>query len=125
MTTPTFIKSFAAAVKIDPYIIVAAAADQQVTPATSATDLVIGVANEMGAEAGTMLDVVQGGWGEVRVGGDIDFGDPLTCDANGRAVKAVPAAGSVVRLIGVAMFEGASGDIAPYLVAPGILNTPA
>ncbi|MCW5720422.1 MAG: hypothetical protein KIS86_04690 [Devosia sp.] len=124
--TPTLTKSYRVASAIAGYLIVAASAtDKVVEVANSATDPLLGAAGSMGAPEGGLVDVDLAGIGEVRIGGDVDFGDPLTSDANGKAVKAVPVAGSVVRIIGFAQADGADGDIAPYLIAPGVLATPA
>lgn len=119
--TPTFIKSFRALVAVAGYLIVKAGIDG-VEVASSSTDPLIGAADSMGAHADGMLDVIQGGWGEVRAGGVLKFGDPLTSDAQGRAVKAEPDAGEIVRTIGFAMSDAAENDIIPYHVAPGCIG---
>ncbi|ELT49071.1 MULTISPECIES: DUF2190 family protein [Brucella] len=118
--TPTFIKSFRALAAVAGYLIVKAGVDG-VAVATSETDPLIGAADSMGAPADGMLDVIQGGHGEVRAGGTFAFGDPLTADAQGRAVKAVPVAGKLVRIIGFAMQDADENDIVPYLFAPGCI----
>ena len=123
--TPLLTKAFLSANAIAGYLIVAGAPGNALSVASAATDRLIGVSPPLGVDAGKMADVIQVGEGEVRCGGDVDFGDPLTADANGKAVKAVPVAGSVVRIVGFAQADGALGDIIPYLAAPGVLNTPA
>ena len=75
----------------------------------------------MGADAGKMVDVAQAGWSEVRCGGVIANGDPLTANGSSFAIKAVPAAGVITRIIGFAMSDGNDGDIIPYLIAPGVI----
>ena len=126
MTTPVLIKSFrATAVAIAGYLILKAAADRKVAVASAGTDALIGAAGSMGAPADGMVDVTVAGWDEVRAGGNISFGDPLTSNNVGKAVKAVPVAGSVVRIIGFAMSDASADDIIPYQVAPGVLATPA
>lgn len=123
--TPLLIKSFRATAAVAAYLIVKASGDKTVAPATAATDALIGAADTLGADSGGMLDVTETGWGEVKAGGNVSFGDPLTADAQSRAVKAVPVAGSVVRIIGFARADGVANDIIPYLAAPGVLPTPA
>jgi hypothetical protein len=49
----------------------------------------------MGGSTGGMVDVVRAGLASVRLGGTVAAGDPLTSDANGKAVKAVPARRSI------------------------------
>lgn len=118
--TPTFIKSFAALAVIAGNLIVKAGTNG-VSVASAATDPLIGVADSMGAAAGAMLDVPQAGWHEVRCGGVVTNGDPLTSDATGRAIKAVPTANAITRIVGFAMSDGNDGDIIPYLIAPGVI----
>jgi hypothetical protein len=120
------VKSFrATAAAISGYLIVKAAAGGAVSVASAATDSLIGASGSMGAPASGMVDVDMAGISEVRLGGNVVFGDPLTSDADGKAIKAVPVAGSIVRIIGFALSEGAADDIAPYHIAPGVLVTPA
>ena len=123
--TPLLTKAFFSANAIAGYLIVAGAAGNVLSLATGPTDSLIGATDPLGVDAGKMADIVQVGEGEVRCGGDVDFGDPLTADANGKAVKAVPVEGAVVRIVGFAQGDGAEDDIIPYLAAPGVLNTPA
>ena len=84
-----------------------------------------GVCERVGAEAGLMCDVTVSGLTEVVAGGDLDFNDPVTSDANGHAVKAVPVAGETVEIVGFIRGEGSVGDILPIHVAPSLLSTPA
>lgn len=122
---PVLTLSRAALAAITGNLIVAYSGDGVIT-ATGPTDPLAGVADSMGASAaGNMLDVVKVGLGEVRAGGTITAGDPLTSDAAGKAVKAVPVAGSLIRLIGFAEVDAEDGDIFEFDVAPGVLNTPA
>lgn len=119
--TPVLTKSLRAPAAIAGNVIVAASSGQAATTASSATSPSIGVSDSMGAGAGGIVDIVQVGWGEVRAGGNIVFGDPLTADAQGRAVKAVAAAGTVVRIVGFAMSDAALGDIIPINVVPSVI----
>jgi len=119
--TPILIKSFRAAAAIAGHVIVAAQSVRESTTANGAGAKSLGVSDSMGAPAGGMCDVVQLGWGEVRVGANVAFGDPLTADANGHAVPAVPTAGTDVRIVGYAMADGGPDDIIPLNVVPGII----
>lgn len=126
MTSPIFTKSFrAGAAAIAGYLILKAVDGGTVAVAAAATDPLVGAAGSMGAPADGMVDIDQAGWSEVRCGGDIHFGDPLTSNANGKAIKAVVTAGSSVRIIGFAMSDGSADDIIPYNIAPGFLTKPA
>jgi hypothetical protein len=123
--TPLLIKGFFAAAAIGGNLIARAVTAGQVNAGAAQTDALIGVTDQMGAEAGRMVDVVQVGWGELRLGGSVAFGALLTSDNQGRGVTAAPVAGVVVRTIGVAMSDGVSGDIIPVFIMPGAIATPA
>lgn len=126
MTSPILTKSFLCAADIAGFLIVAAeGTDKQVQVASDPTELLIGAADEMGGKTGGMVDIDVAGWSSVRFGDDVDFGTPLTTDANGKAVAAVPVAGSVIRCIGFAMCDAADGDVGPYQIAPHVIATPA
>ncbi len=119
------IKSFRANTAVSGLRLVAASAvDKEVETASDATDLIIGVADTFDIDAGDMADVILSGPAPVTAGGDLDFGDFFTSDANGKAVKAVPVAGSVVRYAGYALQDAAMDDQFSAVIAPGILNTP-
>jgi hypothetical protein len=117
--TPIFIKSLPAAAATGPYLLVKLGVSGAQASA-AATDDIVGVSDSMGADAGKMLDVIQGGWAEVRYGGNVAAGKPLTADANGRAIQAT--AGNGVRIIGFAMVAGAADDIGAVLIAPGFYS---
>ncbi len=123
---PILIKSYRVSAAIAGYLIAAHEPGNTLTLATGPTDLLAGAVDQMGASnAGDMVDVSVVGVSEVRGGGTIVAGDPLTSDANAKAVKAVPVAGSDVRVIGIAQVDAEDGDILTYLVAPGVMSTPA
>ncbi|CAN0654332.1 DUF2190 domain-containing protein [Nitratireductor aquimarinus] len=122
--TPLLIKSFRAALLVAGNRIVSAAADGEVNTASANTDPSIGISDAMGAEAGRMVDLTQVGWAELKLGGAVSAGDLLTSDADGRGVKAVPVAGTEVRVAAIAMADGELDEIIPVLVAPSVLATP-
>lgn len=120
------IKSFRAnAIVTGLRLVAASTTDKEVVTASDPTDLIIGVADTFDTDAGEMADTILSGVAPVKAGGDIDFGDPFTADADGKAVKAVPVAGSVVRYAGFALQDAALDDEFSAVIAPGILNTPA
>lgn len=102
----------------------APATDTTVAVATAATDAILGVADSLGADAGTPIDVTLLGLAQVRVGANVAMGDPLTADATSRAIKCVGATGVTKMIIGYALAPGAVGDIIPMRVAPGVLQLP-
>lgn len=96
------------------------AADHVVLQAAAATDPLCGVTQELGASAASQrIDICMGGMPEIEYGGIVTRGDPLTSDNLGRAVKAEPAAGANVRIIGWADASGVAGDIHAIQFAPG------
>ncbi len=118
-----FFKTLDAEGDIAPYRICAhGTADYAVKQATAATDALMGTTDELGKQANGRVDVCMGWLPEVEAGGTLAAGDPITSDANGKAVKATEG-GS--RIIGFAMTSAVSGDIIPYQFAPGTLGTAA
>ena len=94
--------------------------DQTVVQSDAAGDSHIGVADSLGQpEAGQTIDVIIDGVALVEYGGNVNAGALLTADASGRAIAATAAAGANVRVIGVAMLGGVSGDIGSVRLAPG------
>lgn len=97
---------------IAPYRIVAhGVADKEVVQAASATAALMGTAMELGTEPNGRVDVALNGLPLVEFGGDVVRGDPLTSDANGKAIKAT-VSGS--RLVGFAWVSASAGDIVEY-----------
>ncbi|WP_279480270.1 hypothetical protein [Aureimonas sp. SK2] len=121
------IRSFEAAAAIGGYLIVAGTGTgAKIRTAAAATDKIVGVGERVGADAGDFHDATVAGLTEVRAGGAFAAFDPLTSDAQGRAVKAVPVAGQIVRIVGIAHAPAlAAGDIVPVQVALSLLSTPA
>lgn len=117
MRNELFIKACYAGAAIPPFHIVKhGAADGFAVPAAAATDAIFGVADSLGAEAANdPVDIIRGGIAEVVYGGTVTRGQPLTSDAQGRAVVAV--AGN--RIIGFAEVSGVAGDRGSVFIAPG------
>lgn len=102
-----------------------AAASNKVAQAAANTDPMMGVSDRMGGVSGNTVDVQRSGRGQVRLGGTVQAGDPLTSDANGNAVKLLGAAGATRRMVGWAEEPGVADDVIDALIAPGILQLPA
>lgn len=96
--------------------------DMSVVPATAATDLLIGTADETNTAVGDMVDVAIGDIAYVLLGGTVTRGQPITSNASGQGVVAAPAAGVNNRIIGFAEVSGVSGDVITYRVAPGVIQ---
>lgn len=108
---------------IAPYRIVKpGTTDGSYLQAAAATDSLVGVCESVGPAIGERVDVVKVGIADVEFGGNVTRGQPVTADADGKAVAAAPAAGSNVRIIGFAEVSAAAGDISPVLLAVGVLQ---
>ena len=120
MNNPLLTKSFLAAIALAPYRIVKFGVDDDsVTPATADTDALVGVVDDLGADAGDRVDVHLVGVTEVEFGGNVTRGVLLTSDANGKAIAAAPANDTNQSVIGRAMVSGADGEIGSVLLAAG------
>lgn len=123
INNPGLIKTFLATAAIAPHRIVKFGADDDhVTLASAATDALFGV-TELGADAAEdKVDVVLTGACHVEYGGAVTRGDPLTADADGKAIVAAPAAGSNVRIVGHAAESGVAGDVGSLTLDRGTLQ---
>ncbi|ARO88174.1 DUF2190 domain-containing protein [Nitrosospira lacus] len=120
---PVLTKSFKAEAAISAYRIVKfGTADNQVVQAAAAADFSVGVSTAVAPAINERCDVVMSGLAEVEFGGTVTRGGPVTADASGKAVAAAPAAGANARIIGFAHVSAVSGDIAPVLLAPGLMQ---
>ncbi len=120
MANPEFFKTLIADGVVGSYRIVAhGSVDGSAKQADAATDALMGTTQEFGAVDAERLDVALGGLPEVQYGGTVQRGDPLTSDAEGKAVKAT-VSGS--RIIGFAWVSAVANDIAPYQAASGFLS---
>ncbi len=122
---PTFIRAYAASAAIAGCRIVTfdvPASATTIATATSGTVPLVGVSDRMGADTGGMCDVHRGSLVAVQLGGAVAAGDPLTANATGLAIKAVPGAGTNLNIIGFADQPGVSGDIIDVFIAPGVIR---
>ena len=87
--------------------------------ATGPTDKLIGTSDELGKQSNGRVDIAMSDIPEVESGAAIAAGDPLTADAEGRAVKATA---NGQHIIGFA-FAAASGagEIIDYIYSPGLM----
>jgi Uncharacterized conserved protein (DUF2190) len=114
------IKTFAAGGSIAANSLVKFSADGIVVQATAATDNVIGVCVQPGgAASGAPCDVQLTGIADVKMGGVVARGAPVTADSSGYGVAPAPGAGVNNRVLGFAMATTASGDIAEVLIYLG------
>lgn len=90
---------------------------------TAATDLIIGVSEQVDTPQGDRVDIVMLGITEIVCGAAVTRGQLLTSDADGRAITAAPAAGANVRIGATAMASaGAAGDIIPVNITIGSMQ---
>lgn len=97
-------------------------ADMTVVPAAAATDLLLGTADSLDKATGEMVDLDLRPIAEVKLGGAVTRGQPITANAAAKGVAAAPAAGSNVRIIGFAAKSGVADDVIPYFRAPGVMQ---
>lgn len=97
-------------------------ADFTVVPAAGPTDLLLGTSDSLDKAIGEMVDLDLRPIDEVRLGGAVTRGQPITSNAAGKGVVPAPAAGSNVRIIGFALKSGVAEDVIPYLRAPGVMQ---
>ena len=120
MSNPGLFKSFTAAAAIGAFRIVRLSAAETVTPATAATDSLLGVNSDVAPATGERCDVVLTGIAFVEAGAAVALGALITSDSVGRGVTAAPAAGTNNRIIGVAMDAAvAAGDVIRVLLQQG------
>ncbi len=124
MSNELLAKNFQATGAIGANRIVIANADGTVSIAGAggAATALFGVNAELDLAAGDYGDIIKSGIADVVYGGNVAAGDPLTSDANGAAVTAVPGAGTNVRIIGFAEVAGVAGDLGHVLIAPGVMQ---
>jgi hypothetical protein len=123
MSNALLFKNFTAAAAIAAYRIVKFSALDTVTPATAATDFMVGVNADVAPAAGERCDTVLIGIAFVEAGAAIAQGSMVTSDAVGRGVTAAPAAGVNNRVIGEALeAASAAGDVIRVLLAPGLVQ---
>ncbi len=112
MQNPMLTKSLDAEGTLVPYrLLTFGTGDHQVALASAVANAPAGVTGALVGEDGQRVDVYKVGIVEVEYGGNVTAGQPLTTDANGKAVAASPAAGVNNRIWGEAVVSGVDGDI--------------
>jgi hypothetical protein len=113
-----FIKHYTAQGEIPQNRIVAFGASEGSVKLATSDAGIFGVSGIRGAKDGAGLDVYLDQFRPVKFGGTIAFGDPVTADAQGRAVKAQPAPGATMFIIGFAQASGPEGAIGDVHISP-------
>lgn len=99
------------------------AADGTVIPAVDGAAFLVGVQAQLDCDVNDRASAsMVGNIEDVIYGGNVARGDPLTSDANGRAIKAVPAAGVNVFCIGFAEVAGVVNDIGTVIISPFVMQ---
>lgn len=96
--------------------------DDYVVQGAAVSDSIFGVVGGIAPAIGERCDVTLVGIEEVKLGGTVVRGGPITSDATGQGVAAAPAAGANNRIIGFAQMSGVIGDVIPVLLAPSSLQ---
>lgn len=123
MSNQLLTKQFIAEAAINAYRIVKfGTTDDYVIQAAAVGDASFGVVEGVAPAAGERCDVVMAGIAEVKLGGTVARGGPITSDATGQGVASAPAAGANNRVIGYALQSGVSGDVIPVQIAPSSLQ---
>lgn len=126
MNIPGLITPFTATAAIGKYLIAAhGAADGTAVQADDGSTMMVGVTTDIPAAAGETVDVVRSGPASVTFGGNVTRGNPLTADANGRAIAVALPAEADTFIVGYAEVSGVAGDIASALIAPGFIPATA
>lgn len=113
------IKNFTANGTINKRRITAFGAAEGEAVQASADTAYLGVSGIRGAaQAGSRIDVYMDGFCDVEFGGAVAYGDPLTSDADGKAIAAAPGAGVTMNILGRAMTSGVAGSYGPAHIAP-------
>lgn len=117
MANPTLIKTFIAPASIaGRKLVTFAAADGEVAEASAVSDPLLGVSEQIGSRDNDRVDVIVAGIAEVKIGGNVTRGNPLTANASGDAVASSVATD---RIVGIAMQSGVLNDIIDVLITQG------
>lgn len=99
------------------------AAGDEVKLADAHGDKVFGVSGRGDVANGGQIEVAHGGIADVMFGAAVVHGDLLkSSSANGKHGRAIPATAAGDRIIGVAMANGADGDIGQVLLSFGLVK---
>lgn len=116
-------KTYVADGAVEPFrIVMFGTNDGDVSQATAATDLLVGVSGSLGAADNERIDIHRAGLVPVQFGGTVTRGAKVTANASGKAVAAAPAAGANVHIIGIAEVSAVADDIGMMLIAPSVMQ---
>lgn len=123
MSNPLLLKNFIAGAAIASFRVVKFSAANTVVQAAAATDLSIGLSNEVSPALGERCDIVLAGVGYLEAGAAFALGAKLTSDAQGRGITAAPAAGSNAQIIAIALEAAATaGDVVPVFITQSVMQ---
>ena len=117
---PTLTIAYEASADVEGFLIARfsdGANTSRIAGATSNTHPILGIVDRVGGAEGKMVDIHLDGTADCRLGGTVNAGDPLTADAESRAVASTAGAGR--RIVGYALEPGVLGDIIKVRIAPG------
>lgn len=118
MTPLGLVKNFTADTVIEKRRIVQfGSGEARAAIATGGTRL-LGVSGVRGAQQGERIDVYLGDIQSLELGGAVAYGDYLTADATGKAIKAEPAVGVQIEVIGRALADAVAGAIIDVRINP-------
>ena len=123
-TTGLLQKGYTATAAIPAFTIMKfGAADGTVVPATDGSAMLVGIQSELNCDEGDRASAAMvGNIEDVLFGGNVTRGDPLTADAQSRAIKATTAGQFI---IGFAEVSGVAGDIGSAIISPGVFTPTA
>lgn len=110
---PLLIRNYTAAGAVTEWRFVSwSTADGVVKQSAAVADAPVGVARESAVDGGR-VDVIRAGLSQITYGAAVTRGQPLTSDAQGRAV---PTTAGTDRIYGIAEFSGVAGDLGELLL---------
>jgi len=111
----SFIKSYTAEAAVPGRRVVKFGAAGGILVAAGATDLAIGISDQLDAASGQVADAIMSGSAELELAGTVAAGAPVASNASGLGVAAAAGAGNIA--IGYALAAGVAGDIIDVAIA--------
>lgn len=113
-------RNFTAGGAITAYRLVLFSAAETVIQSATSGGAVIGACGEVAPLSGERVDIVMSGIALVEAGAVVARGALVMSDGTGRGITAAAAAGTNVRIAGVALEDAAAaGDLIRVLLSPG------
>ncbi|ARE84951.1 hypothetical protein ROSMUCSMR3_03497 [Roseovarius mucosus] len=110
-----FIKSYPAEAAVPGRRIVKFGTLGGILVAASATNLAIGISDQLDAKPGDLQDVIMSGSAELELAGTVAAGAPVASNGVGLGIAAVAGAGNIA--VGYALQAGVAGDIIDVAIA--------